>query len=107
MHLITKEAFRLYADRLAEGGTLAINNTNWHISLLPIMKAAAKELGMKLHSFYSEAGLFTFWTQWALFSKEDLKLPKGSKVLDVDSVKDVELPTDDKGSLLPYLSFTL
>ena len=107
MHLITKEAFRLYADRLAEGGTLAINNTNWHISLLPVMKAAAKELGMNLYSFYSEAGLFTFWTQWALFSRQSLNLPAGAKALDVSAVEDVELPTDDKGSLLPYLSFTL
>jgi hypothetical protein len=45
LHLATKEAFRLYLDRLKPGGILAVHISNWHIDLNPLCKAVAKEWG--------------------------------------------------------------
>ena len=43
LHLATKEAFRLYLDRLNPGGILAVHISNWHIDLNPLCKAVARE----------------------------------------------------------------
>ncbi len=43
LHLATKEAFRLYLDRLKPGGILAVHISNWHIDLNPLCKAVARE----------------------------------------------------------------
>lgn len=45
-HLLTLEAMRLYADKLAPGGLLAYNASNRHLDLWPVIAAQAKELGL-------------------------------------------------------------
>ncbi len=48
MHLLTVEAFRLYASKLAEGGVLAIHLSNKHLDLPPAVTATLDELdGLK------------------------------------------------------------
>ena len=44
-HLLTLEAFQLYAAHLKADGVVAVNLTNRYIDLLPVAKAAAKALG--------------------------------------------------------------
>ena len=106
-HLITRQAFRLYADRLAEGGTLALHVSNWHIDLLPVCKAAAKELGMEPLGVLSQGGFFTMDAMWVFMSKEGLAPPSDPHVdiVDWDSVRDRPLPDDEVGSILPYVHF--
>ncbi len=44
-HLLTREAIRLYLDRLAPGGVLAVHVSNRYLDLAPIVARAAADLG--------------------------------------------------------------
>lgn len=46
VHLLTSEAIALYVSRLRPGGMLAFNITHAHLSLAPVLAAAAEELGL-------------------------------------------------------------
>jgi hypothetical protein len=46
VHLLTEEAFRLYAAHLRDNDSiLAVNITNRHLDLEPVVTAAARQLG--------------------------------------------------------------
>ena len=104
-HLVTRQAFRLYADRLEEGGTLALHVSNWHIDLLPVCKAAARELGMRPLGVFSKGGRFTMNAMWVFLSKAGAEVPEGApvNVVDWEGVADRPLPDDERGSILPYV----
>lgn len=104
-HLITKEAFHLYQDRIADGGTLALHISNWNIDLFPIVKAAAKDLGLSAAIIAGPDGNFTIYSNWAFLSKEPLTFPKEVPHLDMSTVRDVELPCDRKGSLIDFVKW--
>ncbi len=53
-HLLTREAMELYDARLARDGVLAINVSNRHLDLRPIVRAHAAHLGMELSEITSE-----------------------------------------------------
>lgn len=44
-HLLTREAFHVYASHLAPGGVMAINISNRYLDLRPVVKAAAASAG--------------------------------------------------------------
>ncbi len=46
IHLLTKEATRLYASKLAEGGVIMFHITNRHLALAPVVAGSAQENGM-------------------------------------------------------------
>ena len=46
-HLLTKEAFAVYRAHLAEGGILAVNVTNRHLDLTPVVRGVAREYGLE------------------------------------------------------------
>jgi SAM-dependent methyltransferase len=45
-HLLTREAFQLYAKRLKPGGVLAMNVSTRHLDLGPLIKGLAETIGM-------------------------------------------------------------
>ena len=45
VHLLTREAFTLYADRVAAGGAIAVHVSNRHFDLVPVVAAAGAHLG--------------------------------------------------------------
>lgn len=45
-HLMTVEAFKLYVQKLAPDGVLAVHVTNLHLELRPVVARIAKELGL-------------------------------------------------------------
>jgi hypothetical protein len=45
VHLLTQEAFTLYADRVAAGGAIAVHVSNRHFDLVPVLAAARTHLG--------------------------------------------------------------
>lgn len=104
MHLITREAFDLYASRLNAGGVLALHITNWNLDLLPIVNAAARHLGWNIEVVVAPPGLFTLESQWAFLSSSRIELPDGTRFLKLDNVREMELPSDAKGSLLPIVN---
>ncbi len=46
VHLLSREAIRLYRDKLAEGGLLAINLTNRYLDLEPVIGGQAADSGL-------------------------------------------------------------
>lgn len=105
MYLVTQEAFALYRRRLKPGGILTIHITNWNVDLRPVMKAGAKSIGMNCEIAVQPQGLFTFQAMWAIMYEKRPAFPVESKFIYMDDVPDVELPTDERGSLVPYLMF--
>ncbi|MDD4443257.1 MAG: fused MFS/spermidine synthase, partial [Kiritimatiellae bacterium] len=104
-HLSTREAFELYLKRLAPGGVLAVNISNWHLSLEPLMKALGNEFECPVLAFASanDFGKLAFASKTAFFCREPAKLgqpPKGIALLDLRRVKNMPLPTDEKGSFV-------
>lgn len=109
-HMATREAFALYLDRLAPGGVLAFHLSNWHLDLMPIIKAAATSFDLKKEAYYCSATPYAFESTWAFLSREDLPamfdVRCHSKV-DFDLVPNVALMTDEHHSLLPYIQWNL
>ena len=103
MYFVSQEACALYRRRLKDDGTFAMHITNWNIDLMPVMKAAAKAMGMKCDIVEQPPGLFTYQARWAIMYHERPKFPEKTWFFKMDEVKDVELPTDERGSLVPYL----
>lgn len=46
VHLLTREAFRIYLDKLAPGGLLACNITNRYLDLEPVLAALLADAGL-------------------------------------------------------------
>jgi len=46
MHLLTREAVRLYLDKLAPGGVLAFHISNLHLDLRPVLDNLARDAGL-------------------------------------------------------------
>jgi hypothetical protein len=66
MHLLTREAFELYTKHLAPGGILAINISNRHVDLSPVIRGIAAELGHEVGLVSGQAGdttgiLYSVW----------------------------------------------
>jgi Flp pilus assembly protein TadD len=54
-HLLTKEAFQIYLDRLAPDGVIACHISNRHLDLNPVLAAAANRFALDAKSFVGEA----------------------------------------------------
>lgn len=108
-HLATREAFELYRRRLAPGGILAVHLSNWHIDLLPLVKAVATETGMKVHGLMGVPKGEVSASNWAFLAEEDFALvykPEDGREVVWDRVKPLpHVPTDTCGSLIPLIKF--
>lgn len=108
VQLMTEEAFRLYKDRLAPGGVLALHLSNWHVDLVPAAKAAAKLLGMDCTVIQSPGAGFAMEAVWAFLRERGTeggaKVPP-SEIVPDGEIRDVVLPTDTRGGLLGFLRF--
>ncbi len=47
IHLLTEEAFKVYADRLEANGVLAIHITNWYVDLQDVVRNSAAAVDME------------------------------------------------------------
>jgi len=110
-HLATREAFRLYFDRLDENGILAVHVSNWHIDLLPLCKAMATELGVCAYGAVAAAQseALTGGSIWVFMTRRPMayRYPGKEKVREVvwSDVRDIDAPADDKGSLLSLVRY--
>jgi hypothetical protein len=110
-HLATREAFRLYFDRLDENGILAVHVSNWHIDLLPLCKAMATELGVCAYGVVSAAqsDALTGGSIWVFMTRHPIayRYPGKEKVHEIvwSDVRDISAPTDEKGSLLSLIRY--
>lgn len=75
-HLLTREAFALYADRLAEGGLLAVHISNQHLDLAPVV--ASNAAFVALHAWVRDdrggGDLSHNASQWAVMTATAARL---------------------------------
>lgn len=107
VQLVTEEAFRLYRDRLAPGGVLALHLSNWHVDLVPAAKSAAEMLGMACVVVSALPRGFSSQSTWAFLSEKPLALPEGLETVPLGEVPARRLPSDGCGGLLPFVRIML
>jgi spermidine synthase len=69
VHLVTREAFQSYFERLKPGGILAVNITNKYLNLEPVMERAAAAFGKVALSYRyvpPDMDVLCFSCSWAL-----------------------------------------
>jgi hypothetical protein len=108
VHLLTKEAFAMYLDKLKDGGIIAIHITNRHLDLRPLLAAQAEDAGLVAYTkFFNLDGLYHYNAFWVVMARSDATLaemlgePGWSKLV---AKPDAKPWTDDYTNILPYLS---
>jgi len=111
VHLLTREAFRLYVDALAPGGLLAVHVTNRYLDLMSQVARQGLEAGLEaLQAQTSGAPLYqSMGARWVLLSRDtdrirDLAafMPRHHEALGVPAAKlDVKRPTRSQLRQIP------
>jgi len=71
VHLLTREAFQLYFERLKPVGLLVVHITNGHINFEPLMAAVARDLDLHVSIIHSvENTKERYAASYAVFSRE-------------------------------------
>jgi hypothetical protein len=55
VHLLTEEAFEIYAKHLADDGLICVNVINTYVNLVPVIEQAAKHFGWQLTRIYHDS----------------------------------------------------
>ena len=88
VHLLTREAFVLYLEKLAPGGVLAVHISNWYMRLEPVVAALAADAGLRARvrhfsaSPRQQAAEFKFSATWVALARHpatlDAVAPEGA-----------------------------
>ena len=103
VHLLTREAFALYARHLAPGGVLAVHVSNRFLDLAPVVTRLADDVGLQCRWVHSgESGLLFTPSEWLLLARDAERLTPArvgeTARCDEDGV--ARLWTDDYSALL-------
>ena len=71
-HLLTREALARCLERMAPGGTIAVNISNRHLDLRPVLKAHAEALGLHFEAITSRGKRreAIFLARWVILSRD-------------------------------------
>jgi hypothetical protein len=76
VHLLTREAFAMYFEKLAPGGVIAIHITNRYLDIAAVVRAVASNLGKPVIVIHNsgDADRAVQATDWAILAnrREDL-----------------------------------
>jgi len=111
VHLLTREAFALYARHLQTNGIIAIHISNHYLNLEPVLLQMARQFGYEVALIDYDEFQEEWWeysSSWMLLShnKEFFKIPSiHSAASSLQKAKNVKLPlwTDDFTSLFQIL----
>lgn len=112
LHLITTEAFTVYAKTLSSHGVLLVHISNRFIDLEPVVSAIVREQG--LHAVLREDNppLESPWTDstWIAISRDPAQLDRVSRLEVGASWRPLGPPaarpwSDDHASILPYVQW--
>lgn len=115
VHLMTREAVRLYMDRLAPGGVLAFHVSNRHMDLEPVLTAIGRDLELASRAQIEEVpdeaeNQMIFGSHWVVFARsaEDLGgLSTDPRWRPLQADPSVSAWTDDYSNLLDVLEWEL
>jgi spermidine synthase len=105
MHLLTTEAFSLYASHLAPEGAIAVHISNRYLDLMPVVKAAGERHGFTVRFIRSsgDANKGYFEALWAVLVRDEKLLAHeslGKAITDSPQTDRTLLWTDDFSNLL-------
>ena len=108
LHLLTIEALKLYFSRLKPDGILALNITNRHIDLGPVLALAAKELNKQALLIHHPGDMenYIYGTDWVLMTsgRDLLRVPEiRNASAGLESKPGIRLWTDDYSNLIQIL----
>ncbi len=112
VHLLTREAFELYAANLSPDGVIAVHVTNRHLDLAPVAAAAGRSLGFNgwriFHRIGREAGRKTGTrsSDWVLMSRAADWFPPEHLSMEakrISTLPRVPMWTDERSDLLAIL----
>jgi spermidine synthase len=95
VHLLTREAFDLYARHLAPDGVIAANISSAHLDLEPLLRGLAEHLGMQARSVHSPSD-----GQRGIASAHWMLLSSNTAFLDSDEIAAVSSPGGSRESVL-------
>jgi hypothetical protein len=111
LHLLTREALALYAERIKPQGVIALHISNRHLDLRPVVGRLAAELGLQLAYVAdpeSDTDPDKVSSNWILLARD-------RSILDLPDIQEaaVELPhvrhrplwTDDYSNILQVIAF--
>ena len=105
LHLITQQALELYFRHLAPSGILALNITNAHLDLAPVVSAVAEALGK--HAVIVENGADlerrVFPARWALLSSRPFPPAIIAAAAEPARLPGLRVWTDDYSNLFQIL----
>ena len=79
-HLVTREAFKLYLEKLAPGGLVLIHISNRYIDLEPLIAAIAADAKLKARYFDTDAAKmeadypYRFKSSWIALARDEARL---------------------------------
>jgi SAM-dependent methyltransferase len=78
-HLLTREAFQVYARHLKPDGLLALHVTNRHLNLVPLVEALAADRGCRIARVETQAdeARRLFAANWLLVAQDETALARG------------------------------
>lgn len=109
VHLLTKEAFDLYAKHLKPDGVLAVNISNRHVDLTPVVRGLASAQGREARLVAGQAGEATgiLYSVWVLVTANGEFLARPEVAANVTSWPESGLPpitwTDDYSTIYDLL----
>ncbi len=109
VHLLTREAFALYWEHLAEGGVLAVHVSNLYLDLHPVVRGLAEERNLPVVLIQSAGDLEKeiYATDWVLITENGSFLadPKVAASFTpwMGASRDTVLWTDDYSNLFEIL----
>lgn len=116
VHLLTKEAFELYARHLKTNGLIAVHISNRYLDLQPVVRNLARDFNFKLATIdfeeeeESEDGEGEWWvyaSTWVLLTRNEeiLKRPEIQSVANAADTNAPAIPlwTDDFASIFQIL----
>jgi len=71
MHLLTREAFAVYARHLTDDGVLAVNVSNRYLNLAPVVKQSATAIGLhaRVVDTFGDAARISYGATWVLATR--------------------------------------
>jgi hypothetical protein len=109
VHLLTREAFAIYLRHLKPSGGLAVQVTNRHLNILPVLRQLAEHHGLRwIYIPYGAADVVWHYPSfWMLLSRDPAFLDHDlirSAAMQLN-IKETRLWTDDYASVLPLLKY--
>ncbi len=106
MHLMTREALRVYKGQIRTDGAIVYNVTNRFINLAPMVKLLAEAEGMKavLISHNPDASEYNYTDYVVLTNNEKLLAsPRFAEPAEIDEIRGLKVWTDEYNNLFDVL----